>query len=113
MGTGTTAVASARLGRKVIGIDLDPQYVEITQLKLMQESPNSKIGDIWVSFHRGEIVTIVDKDWELLKSNFVIPQDVRRIDFEKIKTGSAVVATTPQTPQQYMDIHEEECCDCY
>ena len=113
MGTGTTAVAAARLGRRVIGIDLDPQYVEITQRKLAQESPNSKIGDVWVSFYRGEIVTIVDKDWDLLQPHFVIPQDPRRIDFEKIKTGSAVVATEPQAPQQYMDIHEEKCPDCY
>ena len=44
MGTGTTAVAAARLGRHVIGIDIDPQYVEITQRKLAQESSNSKIG---------------------------------------------------------------------
>ena len=95
MGTGTTAVAAARLGRNVIGIDLDPQYVEITQRKLEQESANSKIGDIWVSFHRGEIITIADKDWESLKAHFVIPEDMRHIDFEKIKTGSAVVATSP------------------
>ena len=123
MGTGTTAVAAARLGRKVIGIDLDPQYVEITQRKLTQESPNSKIGDIWVSFHRDEIITIADRDWELLRSYFVIPQDVRRIDFEKpslairgllpAKTDGRIVATAPQTSQQYMDIHEEEHCDCY
>ena len=113
MGTGTTAVAAARLGRKVIGIDLDPQYVEITQRKLAQESPNSKIGDVWVSFYRDEIVTVADKDWDLLQAYFVIPQDMRRIDFEKIKTGGGVVATAPQTPQQYMDIHEEEHCDCY
>ena len=112
MGTGTTAVAAARLGRKVIGIDLDPQYVEITEKKLDQESANSKIGDIWVSFHRDEIITTADKDWELLKSYFVIPEDMRRIDFEKIKTGRAVVATTPQTPQLYLDIQEDEC-NCY
>jgi site-specific DNA-methyltransferase (adenine-specific) len=99
MGTGTTAVAAARLGRKVIGIDLDPQYVEITQRKLAQESPNSKIGDVWVSFYRDEIVTIADKDWDLLQSDFVIPQDIRRIDFEKIKTGGGVIATAPQIPQ--------------
>ena len=112
IGTGTTAIAAARLGRKVIGIDLDPQYVEITQRKLAQELPNSKIGDVWVSFHRDEIVTIVDKDWELLKPNFVIPQDMRHIDFEKIKTGGAVIAAAPQTPQLPLGI-EEECCDCY
>lgn len=122
MGTGTTAVAAARLGRNVIGIDLDPQYVEITQRKLAQEFPNSKIrvsqsedcfqGDVWVSFYSGEIVTIVDKDWELLMSYFVIPEDIKRIDFEKIKTGSPTVATAPQTPQLHLDI-QEECCDCY
>ena len=112
MGTGTTAVAAARLGRKVIGIDLDPQYVEITQQKLAQESPNSKIGDIWVSFHRGEIITIADKDWDMLKAHFVIPEDMRHIDFAKIKTGSAVVATSPQTSQLHLEI-QEEACDCY
>ncbi len=112
MGTGTTAIAAARLGRNVIGIDLDPQYVEITQRKLAQESPNSKIGDVWVSFYRGEIITIVDRDWELLKSSFVIPADMRHIDFEKIKTNGGVVATAPQDLQLPL-INEEESCDCY
>ncbi len=112
MGTGTTAVASARLGRKVIGIDLDPQYVEITQRKLAQELPNSKIGDVWVSFHRGEIITIADKDWDSLKSFFLIPEDMKRIDFEKIRTSEAIVPTQPQTYQQFLDIQEKEC-DCY
>ncbi len=112
MGTGTTAVAAARLGRHVIGIDIDPQYVEITQRKLAQESPNSKIGDVWVSFYREEIITIVDKDWEVLKSSFVIPEDMRHIDFEKIKTNGGVVATAPQTLQLSLDL-KEESCDCY
>ena len=112
MGTGTTAVAAARLGRHVIGIDIDPQYVEITQRKLAQESPNSKIGEVWVSFYRGEIITIIDKDWEVLKSSFVIPEDMRRIDFEKIKTNGGVVATAPQTLQLSLDL-KEESCDCY
>ncbi len=112
VGAGTTAVASARLGRKIIGIDLDPQYVEITRRKLAQESPNSKIGDVWVSFHRDEIITIADKDWESLKASFVIPEDVRCIDFEKIKTGSLPVSTAPQTTQQYLDIQEADC-NCY
>ena len=112
MGTGTTAVAAARLGRHVIGIDIDPQYVEITQRKLAQESPNSKIGEVWVSFYRGEIITIVDKDWEVLKSSFVIPEDMRRIDFEKIKTNGGVIATAPQSLQLPLDL-KEESCDCY
>ena len=122
IGTGTTAVAAARLGRNVIGVDLDAQYVEITQRKLAEISPNSKIqvsqsedgfqGNVWVSFYRGEIVTIVGKDWELLKSYFVLPEDIKRIDFEKIRIGSTVVATAPQTPQLRLDI-QEECCECY
>jgi len=35
-GTGTTAVAAARLGRRYIAIDLDPAYVAITREKLEQ-----------------------------------------------------------------------------
>ncbi|MDE0317017.1 MAG: DNA methyltransferase [Candidatus Poribacteria bacterium] len=112
MGTGTTAVAAARLGRNVIGIDIDSEYVEITKKKLAQESPNSKIEDIWVSFYLGEIVTIADKDWEALKSSFVIPEDMRRIDFEKIKANGGITATPPQSLQLPLGL-EEESCDCY
>ncbi len=35
-GTGTTAVAAARLGRRYIAIDIDPTYVAITREKLAQ-----------------------------------------------------------------------------
>lgn len=112
VGTGTTAVAAARLGRNVIGIDIDPEYVQITQRKLAQESPNSKIEDIWVSFYLGEIITIVNKDWEALKSYFVIPEDMRDIDFEKIKTNGGVVSTVPQSLQFSLDLKEENC-ECY
>ena len=34
MGTGTTAIVAKKLGRHYIGIDIDPQYREIAQLKL-------------------------------------------------------------------------------
>ena len=63
-------------------------------------------------FHRGEIMTIADKDWNMLKAHFVIIEDMRHSDFAKIKTGSAVVATSPQTTQLHMEI-QEEACDCY
>ncbi|WP_347246403.1 DNA methyltransferase, partial [Thermogutta sp.] len=33
-GTGTTAVAAARLGRRYIAIDIDPTYLAITREKL-------------------------------------------------------------------------------
>ncbi len=112
MGTGTTAVAAARLGRNVIGIDIDAEYVEITRNKLAQETANSKIEDIWVSFYLGEIVTIANKDWEALKSSFVIPDDMRRIDSEKIKTNRGFVVAPPQSIQMTLDLREESC-DCY
>lgn len=112
MGTGTTAVAAARLGRNVIGIDIDAEYVEITRNKLAQETANSKIEDIWVSFYLGEIVTIANKDWEALKSSFVIPDDMRRIDSDKIKTNRGFVAAPPQSIQMTLDLREERC-DCY
>ena len=44
-GTGTTAIASKRLGRQYIGFELDEKYVKITENKLLQEQTNSKIGD--------------------------------------------------------------------
>ena len=84
IGTGTTAVAAKRLGRKYVGIELDPQYVKIAQDKLAQENLNSKIGDMWVSFYRGDIVTLRDKDWERIEPYFAIPKDIKQIDSEKI-----------------------------
>jgi len=49
-GTGTTAISAKRLGRKYIGFELDKEYAEISQLKLKQVKPNSKIGENWVVF---------------------------------------------------------------
>ena len=112
IGTGTTAVAAARLGRNVIGIDVDSEYVDITRRKFAQEAPHPKIGDVWVSFYRGEIVTIADKDWELLKPYFIIPADVKHIDFEKIRGGRALVVPKRKTSQLHLEI-QEEGCECY
>lgn len=112
IGTGTTAVAAARLGRNVIGIDVDSEYVDITRRKFAQEASHPKIGDVWVSFYRGEIVTIADKDWELLKPYFIIPADVKHIDFEKIRGGRALVVPKRKTSQLHLEI-QEEGCECY
>ncbi|PKK85593.1 MAG: restriction endonuclease [Thermoplasmata archaeon HGW-Thermoplasmata-1] len=83
IGTGTTAIAAKRLGRKFIGIDIDKMYVDITKNKLSHEKPNSKIGDAWVSFYLKNIVTIRDIDWEIIKNHFIIPDNVKEIDFKK------------------------------
>lgn len=47
-GTGTTAVAAARLGRRYIAIDLDPAYVAITREKLAQV-------EIWGDVYRPSV----------------------------------------------------------
>lgn len=112
MGTGTTAVAAARLGRNVIGIDVDSEYVDITRRKFAQEVPHPKIGDVWVSFYRDEIVTIAAKDWELLKPYFIIPEDVKHIDFEKIRGGRALATPQGKTSQLHLEM-QEKCCECY
>jgi site-specific DNA-methyltransferase (adenine-specific) len=85
VGTGTTVIAAKRLGRRFIGIDIDEKYINTTKYKLSKESPNSKVGNIWVSFYLGEMVTVRDIDWIKLTSYFSIPEDIKDIDFKKIK----------------------------
>jgi site-specific DNA-methyltransferase (adenine-specific) len=85
VGTGTTVIAAKRLGRRFIGIDIDEKYINIAKDKLAGVSSNSKIGDIWVSFYLGEIETIRDIDWVKLAQYFLIPENIKDIDFTKIK----------------------------
>src|SRR5947209_1395822 len=83
-GTGTTAIAAKRLGRNYIGFELDKEYVEISQNKLNQESPNSRIGEVWVSYFLDGIVTLRDKDWEKISQHYVIPDQIEQIDYIKV-----------------------------
>lgn len=85
IGTGTTAIAAKRLGRKYIGFDIDEKYINITERKLEQDNTKSKIGSVWVSFFLNEVITIRDKDWEELSKYFIIPENIKEIDFIKIK----------------------------
>jgi len=85
VGTGTTVIAAKRLGRRFIGVDIDEKYVNITKDNLSRELSNSKIGDIWVSFYLDEIITIKDIDWVKLAQDFLIPENIKEIDFTKIK----------------------------
>ncbi len=84
-GTGTTAISAKRLGRRYIGIELDSDYVRISQEKLEYIEPNYKLGDNYVSFYLKDIVTIRDKDWDKLSENFIIPDSMRTIDFAKTR----------------------------
>jgi len=61
IGTGTTAVAAKKLGRNYIGIDIDPQYIEITK-KNLSRAKETKINGCYVSMYLGQIRTIRDKD---------------------------------------------------
>ena len=83
-GTGTTAVAAKRLGRRYIGFELDEQYATIARDKVEQEASNSKIGNVWVSFYLDEVATLRDKDWAELSQYYYIPEPVEGIDNTKI-----------------------------
>jgi len=83
-GTGTTAIAAKRLGRQYIGFELDDNYVNITKNKLVYEKANSKIGKCWVSFYLDDVVTLRNDDWEYLKDFYLIPGNIKAIDYEQI-----------------------------
>jgi site-specific DNA-methyltransferase (adenine-specific) len=84
VGTGTTAIAAKRLGRNYIAIDIDPKYVEITNKKLETTQP-TKFNGCYVSIYLGKIITIRDKDWEEIKSTFVIPPEPKEVEKREIK----------------------------
>lgn len=81
-GTGTTAISAKRLGRKYIGFEIDPCYVNIAKEKLSATKANFKIGESWVSFYLKNVVTIRHKDWDALKDYFIIPETKKAIDYE-------------------------------
>jgi len=84
VGTGTTAIAAKRLGRKYIAIDIDPNYVEITKKKL-KPTKSTMINGCYVSIYLGKIVTLRDKDWDKIKREFVIPVDAKDVETKEIK----------------------------
>ena len=90
MGTGTTALAAKRLGRKYIGIELDAKYVEIAKNKLSQEMSDSKLGDVWVSFFLRKVATLRDIDWHIIKPYFAIPEDPKQVDFTRIELNQDI-----------------------
>ncbi len=84
IGTGTTAIAAARLGRRAIGIDIDSQYIDITRAKLSTGIPQTKLGNTWVSLFCKEIITIADCDWQQLEAYFLVPDNIAHIDHVRI-----------------------------
>jgi site-specific DNA-methyltransferase (adenine-specific) len=103
IGTGTTAVAAKRLGRRFIGIDVDPKYVEIANRKLQIEEP-TMISECYVSIFLDNLITLRNKDWDKIKGAFIIPQDPLELEKREIyllnkkrKTIKEVVAIEIQS----------------
>jgi len=61
LGTGTTAIAAKALGRKFIGIEIDPYYEKIANKKIA-DTKESKFHGFYVSYFLGKIQTIRDVD---------------------------------------------------
>lgn len=66
VGTGTTAIASKKLARNYIGIDIDSKYVEMTEAKLEKVAPTA-INGKYVSIFLGKVMTVRDIDYEEIK----------------------------------------------
>jgi site-specific DNA-methyltransferase (adenine-specific) len=84
IGTGTTAIAAKKLGRKFIGIDIDSKYVEITNKKLEEAEPTI-INGCYVSNFLGNVITVRDKDWGKIKDTFVIPKNPLELEKREIQ----------------------------
>jgi len=84
VGTGTTAIAAEKLGRRYIGIDIDPNYVEITNRKLKEAEP-TMLNGCYVSIFLDNVITISDRDWEKIKDSFLIPKDPLELEKNAIK----------------------------
>lgn len=83
IGTGTTAIAAKKLGRRFIGIDIEPKYVEITNRKLEAEEPTI-INECYVSIFLDDLVTIKDKDWNKIKNAYAIPENPLELEKREI-----------------------------
>jgi site-specific DNA-methyltransferase (adenine-specific) len=84
-GTGTTAIAAKRLGRRYIGFDVDAGYAETATAKLERETASSKMGTVWVSFFSNEVITIRHNDWDALAQFYEIPSPANKIDYIRIE----------------------------
>ncbi len=67
VGTGTTAVAAKRLGRRYIGIDVDEEYARIARENVASEEPSVRCGK-FVSIFLNRIVSIREIDCAALFS---------------------------------------------
>jgi len=84
IGTGTAAIAAKKLGRRFLGIDIDPRYVEIANRKLEVEKP-IMINGCYVSVFLDNVITVRDKDWNKVKDAFLIPKNPLELEKREIQ----------------------------
>lgn len=85
LGTGTTAIAARKLGRRYAGFELSEDFAEIAEQKLSDTESNSRIGESWVSFHLKDIVTLRNDDWEDISRFYSVPETPKGIDSKPAK----------------------------
>lgn len=84
IGTGTTAIAAKKLGRKYIGIDIDNKYVKIAEDKLMQVNP-TLLNGCYVSIFLGKVITVRNKDWDTVKSAFITHSEPLELEKKEVE----------------------------
>lgn len=84
-GTGVTAVAAKKLGRKFIAFEIDKNYVRMSRERLSKVDSETKINNCYISLYRKNVISIRNADWKKVKSGFVIPRPVRLVDQFKIE----------------------------
>ena len=83
IGTGTSAIAAKKLGRRFIGIDIDSKYAEIANRKLEAQEPVT-VNGCYVSIFLDSVITVRDKDWNKIKDAFLVPQDPLELEKQGI-----------------------------
>lgn len=110
IGTGTTAIAAKKLGRRFIGIDIDIEYVEMTNKKL-EDVTLTMINGCYVSTFLDKVITVRDKDWEELKDSFIIPAKPSELEKREIqplyKKGKEQKPKTTQIQKELFSWGEE------
>jgi len=92
MGTGTTAVAARRLGRRFLGFDIDPDYVRLATGKAAREQA-TRIGGAYVSIYLNRLMTVRDVDFPSVRDLL----ETREI---RVKEGKTVDHTLPHAVLQ-------------
>jgi site-specific DNA-methyltransferase (adenine-specific) len=80
LGTGTTAIAAKRLGRRFVGIDLDPEYAKIAEKKLRKVEKSIYKG-VFVSYFLGNIQSIRDVD-----AAKIFPPQLTSVEKKRLRT---------------------------